>query len=354
MLAGLARVGIAVAWGPTYGAWHGPLLVVGLFVTLISLERALALGSPLALMVPALGAATGAALLLRLPAAPWLAACAAMGLVGINVAIVRRKAATFSVLTLVGSGVLLWGSLAWAMGRPLAAVVPAWMAFLVLTIVGERVRWSRGVATPRRATHVLVLLSVTFALASCAQTVGMGAAGAVAGATAVLLAAWQARYDVARHALGQAGAQHYVAVGVLAGVAWLAVAGVLLLLGPLPPAGPRYDAVLHAVLLGYVFSTVFAHAPTMLAAVAGFHVPFTKSLHIPMVLLHASLAARVAGDLADALVLRRIGSIGNALAMAVFVTVMSGAGLSARWRRSREPEGRLEDHGGAQRVNRVG
>lgn len=332
VLAGLARVGIPVGWGPSSGAWHGPLLVLGLFATLISLERAVALGAAWAVAVPVVGAVTGAALLLRLPAAPWLAVTGAVGLVAVNVALVRRRPALFCWLTCAGSVMLLAGDLAWAAGRPIPAVTAAWIAFLVLTIVGERVRWSRAAVTPRWPPRLLVLLATVLGLAAGAHAAGIDGASRVFGASLVLIAAWQGRFDVARQAVTQSGSSRYIALGVLAGVAWLAVAGMLLARWPLPPAGPRYDAMLHAVLVGYVFSVVFAHAPTMPQAVASVHVSFTAALYAPLAVLHVGLLARIAGDLGDVLLLRRIGSIGNALALALFVAVVIGSRLSERWR----------------------
>ena len=44
VLAGLARLGIFVAWGPRYVSLHGTLLVLGAFSTVIGVERAVALG----------------------------------------------------------------------------------------------------------------------------------------------------------------------------------------------------------------------------------------------------------------------------------------------------------------------
>lgn len=330
VLAGLGRVGFAIAWGPAYGAWHGPLMVIGLFATLIAVERAVALASPWAIAVPTTGALSGGALLLRSPLAPWMAALAAAGLVVVNVALVRRKPALFGVVTLAGSVVLSLGLAAWALGRPLVVVVPSWMAFLVLTIVGERLRWSRGVVTPRWALRALAALAATYAVSASAPALGLATAGRLMGTTLVLIASWQACFDAARHTLGQAGAPRYIAVGVLSGVAWLAVGGALLVRHGMPVAGPLYDAILHAVLLGYVFSTVFAHAPTMLAAVAGVRVPVSPVFHVPLLLLHTSLVVRIAGDLAGSLAWRRVGSAGNAVAMAVFVLVVTASGRSAR------------------------
>ena len=263
-----------------------------------------------------------------MPGAPWLGVACAAGLVTVNTALVRRRPALFGVLTWAGSGLLLFGNIAWAVGRPIFDVVPNWIAFLVLTIVGERLRWSRAAVVPRWATHVLALLTTAFGLAAFMRMLGVGAASQVLGATALLLAVWQIRFDIARHALAQSGSSQYIALGVLAGMAWLAFAGSLFVLRPLPPAGPLYDAMLHAVLVGYVFSTLFAHAPTMLSAVAAIHVPFTRYLHVPLVLLHASLGARVAGDLSDVLALRRVGAIGNAVALAVFVITVLGVTLA--------------------------
>ncbi len=332
VLAGLARVGIPVGWGPSSAAWHGPLLVLGLFATLISLERAVALGATWAVGVPVFGAVTGAALLWRLPVAPWLAVTCAVGLVGVNVALVRRRPALFGWLTCSGSVLLLVGDLAWAAGRPIPAVTAAWIAFLVLTIVGERVRWSRAAVTPRWASRLLALLAMGLGLAAGAHAAGIDGASRAFGASLVLVAAWQGRFDVARQAVAQSGSSRYIAIGVLGGVAWLAAAGLLLAWWPLPPAGPRYDAMLHAVLVGYVFSVVLAHAPTMLQAVAAVHVPFTAALYAPMAVLHVSVLVRIAGDLADVLWLRRIGSIGNALALALFAAVVIGSRLSDRGR----------------------
>jgi hypothetical protein len=55
VLAGLSRAGVVAAWGPRYGAAHGPLFVLGVFGTLIALERAVALGRTWAFLAPVAG-----------------------------------------------------------------------------------------------------------------------------------------------------------------------------------------------------------------------------------------------------------------------------------------------------------
>jgi uncharacterized membrane protein len=46
---------------------------------------------------------------------------------------------------------------------------------------------------------------------------------------------------------------------------------------------------------------------------------YTPAFYVPLALLHASLAVRVAGDVADRLDWLRAGALGNAAAIALFV-----------------------------------
>jgi hypothetical protein len=65
-----------------------------------------------------------------------------------------------------------------------------------------------------------------------------------------------------------------MAVCLIAGYVWLAVGGILwLLFAQLFGAGPRYDAMLHSIFLGFVFSMIFAHAPIILPTITGLSLP---------------------------------------------------------------------------------
>ena len=75
-----------------------------------------------------------------------------------------------------------------------------------------------------------------------------------------------------------------------------------------------YDAALHAVFVGFVFSMVFGHAPVIVPAVLRVRFPYHPVLYAPLALLHASLAVRV-------LVSVPVGAWGNAAAIALFVAI---------------------------------
>lgn len=327
---GLARVGVPVGPLAHHGADHGPLFVVGLFATVIGLERAVALGARWAGLAPLLGAVTVAALLLQSGAARPFAVGAAATILLVAVVLFRRRPAPFTSIACAGSALLLVGNVAWLAGEPVSRVVAPWLAFLTLTIAAERLRWSRPVPAPRWAVGLLLALAAGIAGAAIAHVLGVGHADRTLGIALACLGAWQLRFDAARHTRPAAGAQGFAAVGVQAAAVWLAAGGVVLAVEGLPPAGPVYDAALHAVFVGHVIATAFAHAPTMLAAVAGVQLPFRRVMYVPVGVLHLSLAARMAGDLLGSLAWRRTGSIGNVVALGLFALVCVMAAASRR------------------------
>lgn len=327
---GLARIGWQVPAAPGQIADHGPLFVLGVFVTVIALERAVALGMTWAYAIPVLSAAGGLGLVVPATArvAPLALAVASIGLVAINLVIVHRQRAPFTLLMLLGSGVLAAGVVVWNRGAPVFVVVPTWIAFFVLTIVGERLEMSRLVRRPRYATSLLLAASGLLGIASLVSITRP--VPGLLGLSLVAIAAWQLRFDAALRTIRIHGLPRYAAVGILAGAAWLGIAGsALILRGPLPPAGPDYDAVLHAAFVGFALSAVLAHAPIIAPAVARIAIPFHRGLYLPLVVLHASLAARVAGDWTASVILRRSGALGTAVALGLLPLAVLAARLRA-------------------------
>src|SRR5690606_12135936 len=98
----------------------------------------------------------------------------------------------------------------------------------------------------------------------------------------------------------------------------LAVAGAVWLLGGPATEGVRYDAVIHAVFLGFTMSMIMAHAPVILPAVLRRPHPYHPALLAPALLLHGSLALRLwAGD---ALGIQAAWELGGALNIAALLT----------------------------------
>ncbi|RIK98251.1 MAG: hypothetical protein DCC71_21105, partial [Proteobacteria bacterium] len=156
----------------------------------------------------------------------------------------------------------------------------------------------------------------------------------VGGAGWIGLALWLARFDLARKSLRRGGLPQFMARTLLAGYAWLAVAGALALAFGAPQAGPHYDAILHALFLGFVFAMIFAHAPVIFPAVAGRPIPFRPRFYAHVALLHAGLLLRVAGDLGGSFEARQWGGALNVAAVLLF-GVQTAAGIGPPPARSR-------------------
>lgn len=328
--AGLARVGFDVAWGPGYAGSHGALFVLAVFGTVISLERAVALGGWAGLVAPGLSAVAAVLMLAGIPGASWVAAASALALAAINAVMVKRQPAPFTWLMLLGAGTLVVGDVAWALSQPVFAVVPAWIGFFVLTIVAERLELSRLAPTPRWATQVLVVVATLFAVASCASLAARELALPALGVSMAALGAWQLRFDLSRYTVRQRGLPRFSAVGVLSGAVWLLIGGALFAVPGLPVAGPWNEAALHTVFVGYVLSMVFAHAPITLSSVARVRLVFHPALYLGLVGLHLSLLVRVVGSLVESAALRHWGALANALALVLFALAVLWARLRAR------------------------
>jgi hypothetical protein len=318
---GLLRLGWALPAPPSpVAAVHGPLMISGFLGTVIGLERAVALGRLWAYAAPLATGLGAVALLAGVPGPPGpaLLTLGSLGLAGVFVAILRRQIAVFTVVMALGAGAWLAGQVLWLLGRPVHEVVLWWAGFLALTIAGERLELSRLVRVSAAGRVAFLLGVATFASGLALSTVAFDAGVRVAGVGLLALAVWLARHDVARRTVRQAGLTRFIALCLLAGYVWLGVGGLLAVLHGGVAAGPRYDALLHALLLGFVFSMIFGHAPIIFPAVLGWPVAYRPAFYAHLVLLHATLILRLAGDLVPWLPGRAWGGLGNALALLLF------------------------------------
>ena len=79
------------------------------------------------------------------------------------------------------------------------------------------------------------------------------------------------------------------------------------------PAGPQYDAMLHAFFLGFVFAMIFAHAPIIFPAVLGARMTYRPLFYAHVLLLQATLLVRLVGDVVGWGVGRQVGGLLNAV-----------------------------------------
>jgi len=319
--AGLARLGWSSP-GAGLAAMHGPLMASGFFGTVISLERAVALGRRWAYAAPLFsGLGALAAMLAAPPAvAPLLSTAGSAAMLAASVVITLRQRELFTLTMALGAACWTVGNLLWLGGRPVYVVVPWWIAFLVLTIAGERLELSRFLPPSPVAKRVFAALLITLLGGVTASLFAWTLGTLVLGLALAGLALWLLRQDVARRTVRGSGLVRFIAVCLLSGYVWLAVGGITMLAsGGLDFGGAAYDAALHAVLLGFVFSMVFGHAPIIFPAVLRVAVPYHPYFYAPLALLHASLLIRIAGDWMIWPGWRAWGGMLNGVALVAFV-----------------------------------
>ncbi|KDA04851.1 hypothetical protein DC31_04880 [Microbacterium sp. CH12i] len=300
---------------------HGMLLTMGFVGTVISLERATALRLWYGYAAPALLGLGGIALVV--PAVPLIAAKAilvagAAVFVLVYIPLWRRQYDAALLTQVLGAALALAGTVLWFVQDNMAQVIPWIIGFVVLTIAAERVELARITMGPRAGIRLLVHGWVVTA----ALTVGivLPDAGAVLlGAALLSLTGWLVMHDVARRTINSTGVTRYMAACILGGYVWLALAGAVLLLGQLD-AQRQYDAVIHAVFLGYTFSMIMAHATTILPAVLGIALPYRAAFWAPAVLLHIALVVRIwLGDGLGIAFAWQLGGALGVLALLLFV-----------------------------------
>jgi hypothetical protein len=278
----------------------------------ISLERAVALGRPWAYATPLCAGLSGIVLLAGFGIAGMaLMALAAALFFLSNIVVLQRQRSLETATLLAGAAAWLAGNLMVFYGQ---AAVPWWIAFFALTIGAERLELSRYLKRPPAVRIAFMVLAAAILV--------LPPFPAALGAALVLLALWLSAFDLARVTVRQSGLPRYVAACLLAGYFWLAVGGALMAFSL------AYDAALHAIFVGFVFSMVFGHAPVILPAVLRARFPYRAFLYVPLALLHASLAVRVALS-------TEAGAWGNAAAVALFIVTgalicIKGAGARAR------------------------
>jgi hypothetical protein len=305
---------------------HGVLMALGFLGTVISLERAVALGRPWAFAAPALAGAGGVAVLVSLPPVVGRLLLCAASIVLVVVYVVVHRIQPALHLRVMAAGAVCWyvATLFWLMGWPLPRLVPWIAGFLILTIIGERLELARVAFLTRTSVRQFLAGAVVFGvgLILTTTTAAAGSTGVrVAGAGMIALAVWGSVHDVARRTVKIPGVTRFMAVCLLAGYVWLFIGGAIwLFAGTLGASVAIYDAALHTVFLGFVMSMIFGHAPVIVPAVLRVRLPFRPWFYVHVGLLHASLLARViGGDGLGSVLCWRVGGVGTELAVLGFL-----------------------------------
>ncbi|MEO7125026.1 MAG: hypothetical protein ABI382_02940 [Nakamurella sp.] len=339
--AALLQLGVAApVTSERVSAVHGMLMVLGFIGTVIALERAVALGKKWAFASPAFMGLGGIALISPLPLP--VAGVLLMAGTGVQVAIFlplwrRRRDAAVLVQSL--GAVCAFGAAMLFTGGATTASVLGWLiGYVVLLISGERMELARLGRSDDKAEKAVLGAGVALVVAIMLQLLFPGWTAPLLGVVLLVIVAALLNVDVASKMLRSKGLPRFSAACLMAGYVWLAVAGGILTLAKNPFDGGAYDALVHAVMLGFTMSMIFAHAAVILPAVLRRPLPYHPIMYFPAVLLHVALAVRIiGGDLKGVRLVWQIGGIGNVIAVLAFAIsgIITGVTASLRARRRR-------------------
>ena len=302
---------------------HGMLLVFGFVGTLVSVERAVALRAGWAFVAPALLGVGGVLLVSPAPLAvgQWTLLAGALAMVAVYLPLWRRQQDEAVLVQAFGAVLGVAALLLWRSGVPVPHLLPWPAAFVVLTIAGERLELARLAMGPTAGAR-LVQLTTAFSGGVVASLLWPSSGHVLLGVTLLVMVGWLARHDVARLTIRSGGVARFMAVAMLAGYAWLAVAGGTWAVAGPAFDGPAYDAVIHAVFLGFTLSMIMAHAPVIFPAVIRRPLPYHPVMFVPLGLLHASLLLRLwLGDARGLDAALTTGGVLNVVALLGFALV---------------------------------
>src|SRR5690606_3271721 len=94
------------------------------------------------------------------------------------------------------------------------------------------------------------------------------------------------------------------------GAAWITTA---------PMAGLHYDAILHSLLLGFVFVMIFGHAPVIFPAVLHVKMTYYPRFYIHLILLEIAVIFRIVADLAGGFTGREWSGVLAVIAILIFL-----------------------------------
>lgn len=295
MFTGLGRLGWSVPLADSY-VHHGAIMVGGFLGSLIALEKVIPLKKKWLYTGPLLSA--GSVLLFAVgmfQVSVVLLILASLMFMLVYFLYLQKQFSMYLVIAMIGTAcwfignVLLW----WQRFYPVA--FPWWMAFLLFTIVSERLELSRFLPVSNRTKYMLLFFLALYVLGILLPFHGAGTY--VAGVAVILISGWLLRYDVVRLTIKKEGLVRFTAVALSSGYIALFINGIFMITQRNMPMG--YDTVVHTFFLGFVFAMIFAHGPIILPGVLGLSVkPYHPVFYIPLAGLLLSLGIRVLANTA--------------------------------------------------------
>jgi hypothetical protein len=320
MWAGLLRLGWVLPSVPNLALAHGPLMICGFLGVLIPLERAVAIRQKWMFAVPILSGMGWVSSFFAPFLGGILFTLGSIGTLAILGVMVKREPYIHTITMAFGALAWVIGNILWMSGFPIFQIIFWWMAFLILTIGGERLELNRVLRPVRGQNLSFGIFSAALLMGAILSIFNLNWGARLSGLSMLALSLWFLKNDLATRNIRHLNPlTRYIAICLFSGFIWLGIGGVIHLYFGALYAGPLYDAAVHAIFIGFVISMIFGHAPIIFPAILGVPVTFYRAFYGHLILLHLSLILRITGDLTNLVDVRKWGGLLNEVAILLFL-----------------------------------
>lgn len=358
MLTALNRAGLPALHQPRpLVAAHGALMVFGFMGTAIGMERGVAYRSGgrrnprwgfLAPLFGALGVLSIFVLTFTYPlpqrwqAIPGILWTISMAfLAAVYAGIWMWQNSLTLIVQILGALTGCVSLVLWSAGWSATVLAPSWMVFLVLTIVGERLELSRVSFRSSPVEGVIMAASVVSVAGGFLIPWFRETGYVVLGCAFLVLLVTMLASDIARRTFRLGGFTGFMGCAMLVAYFWGILGSSLWVILPhtysnMHSAWSGFSLVCFD--LGFVMSMVIAHAFLIVPAILRRPARWTRAMWVPLALLTAGVATGFAGALTGQLMVGKVSSAIEILALASLVLTVAGTYIVQNVRRTQRKQ----------------
>ena len=203
-------------------------MISGFLGVLIPLERAVAIRQKWMFLVPALSGLGWTSLFFVPVLGGTLITLGSLGTLAILSVMVRREPHIHTITMAFGALVWVIGNLLWMFGFPIFQIVFWWMAFLVLTIGGERLELSRVLQPKLWQIRIFSMIAAALIGGAILSIFNLNWGARLSGFSMLTLSLWFLKNDLAAYNIRHANPlTRYIAICLFSGFIWLGIGGAL-------------------------------------------------------------------------------------------------------------------------------
>lgn len=261
-----------------------------------------------------------------LPGIVWMLSMAA--LTAIYLGVWRRQQSVAVLIQLLGAFVGVAGIALWARGIDAQIVAPWWMAYLLLTIIGERIELARVAFIAHHIEWLIFYSSLAFALALIVMLLNPTVGYPLLGVTLAAVLLLAITHDTARKTYKIKGVAGFMGTCMLFAYVWALLAAAIWIFSPSGFEGYWRDLAIHALAIGFTMSMVAAHASMIIPSITRRPMKYHPVLWGGWAVMQLGLVVRLLGTTRADTLLWQWGdgiSVVGMLGMMVTVAVLNVA-----------------------------